>query len=158
MWVTRVQVQFRAAPTWLDQTVQWRLQTTVTPKVMLLPPHLLVLTSTPSFLCASKTNAEPSDLNDLVNKSGESPDKSEPGWLEPRVDVMGQGEHTRSGKWSGVLELGLLCILKPELRFGPGVSRLPTTGLTWHTVCCHKACAVCSEGHAGKCSPGTGEC
>lgn len=97
-----------------DQTVQWRLQTTVTPKVTLLPPHPHLPNSTPFSFCASKTNAEPSDPNNLVNKSGESPDKSEPGCLEPWVGATGWGEHTKSGKWSGVLKLGLLCTLKPQ--------------------------------------------
>lgn len=156
MRLTQVQVQFGAAPPQLGQTVQWRLQTSVTPKVALLPPHLLVPSSMPSSLCASKTNAEPSNPNDSVTKLGESLDKSEPGWLEPRVDVMGQGEHTRSGRWSEVLQLGLLCILKPQLWFGTRVSHLTLTMLTWATVCCLKACAVCREEHTGKCSPGIG--
>lgn len=156
MWLTQVQVQLRAAPPWLDQTVQWRLQTSVSPKVALLPPHLLVPTSTPSSLCASKTNAEPGDLNDSAAESGESPDKSEPGWLEPWVDITGQGEHTRSGKWSRVLKLGLLWILNPQLWFSTGVSHLTLTMLARATVCCLKACAVWSEEHTGKCSPGIG--
>lgn len=82
----------------------------------------------------------------VVTESGESPEKSEPCWLEPWCKTtLQEGGGTRSGKWSGALKLGLLPnalhsqTTALDSLFSTEVSYLTLTTLIWVTVCCIKA-------------------
>lgn len=116
MQFTQVQLNLavQSSPTMAgtnSTTVQWRLQTSIIPKAALLSRRLLVPTSMPSSLCASKTTAEPTgdQIRGVSRKVW-----TLLAWTMVQEDCYGrvgeQGQEHLSWNCSQ-----MLCILKPQL-------------------------------------------